>query len=139
MRSFTNINYVLIKLIPQINVRRNDLILKVKVKLPLCFNWAPRHEGVLGEWMYGSIHSLTSALDWGEWSASRTGHFTPRERAPATHWIGGWMGPRAVLDDVVKRKIPSSRRETNPGNPVRPVRSLVSMLTEISRLFHGVC
>jgi hypothetical protein len=24
----------------------------VKVKLSLCFNWAPRHEGVLGEWRY---------------------------------------------------------------------------------------
>jgi len=22
----------------------------VKVKLSLCFNWAPRHEGVMGEW-----------------------------------------------------------------------------------------
>jgi hypothetical protein len=36
------------------------------VKLSLCFNWAPRHEGVLGEWSYSSIHSLTSALDGGE-------------------------------------------------------------------------
>jgi hypothetical protein len=41
---------------------------------------------------------LTSALDGGEWSASRTGRFTPRERAPDTHWIGGWVGPRAGLD-----------------------------------------
>jgi hypothetical protein len=32
----------------------------------------------------------------------------PRERAPCTCWIGGWMGPRAVLDVVVKRKIPNS-------------------------------
>jgi hypothetical protein len=22
----------------------------------------------------------------------------PRERAPGTHWIGGWVGPRADLD-----------------------------------------
>jgi len=27
-------------------------------------------------------------------------------RAPSTHWIGGWMGPRTGLDAVVKRKIP---------------------------------
>jgi hypothetical protein len=33
---------------------------------------------------------LTSALDGGEWSASRPGSFTHRERAPGTHWIGGW-------------------------------------------------
>jgi hypothetical protein len=30
---------------------------------------------------------------------------------PGTHWIGDWVGPRAVLDAVVKRKIPSPRRE----------------------------
>jgi len=33
--------------------------------------------------------------------------YTPRERAPVSHWIGGWLGPRDVLDVVVKRKIPS--------------------------------
>jgi hypothetical protein len=48
--------------------------------------------GVLGEWRYSSMHSLTSALDGGEWSPSRPGRFTPRERAPGTHWIGGWVG-----------------------------------------------
>jgi hypothetical protein len=37
-----------------------------------------------------------------------------KERAPGTHWIGGWVGPRAVMDAVVKRKIPSPRRESNP-------------------------
>jgi hypothetical protein len=32
------------------------------------------------------------------------------------------MGPRAVLDAVVKRKIPSPRRESNPRTPiVQPV------------------
>jgi hypothetical protein len=36
----------------------------------------------------------------------------PRERAPATHWKGGWVGPRIVLDTVVKRKILSPRRES---------------------------
>jgi hypothetical protein len=29
----------------------------VRVKLSLCFNWAPRHEGVIGEWRYSSTHS----------------------------------------------------------------------------------
>jgi hypothetical protein len=71
------------------------------------FNWAPRHEGVLEEWRYSSTHSLASALDGGEWSTSRPSRFTARERAPGTHWIGGWVGPRAGLDTVVKRKIPS--------------------------------
>jgi hypothetical protein len=61
---------------------------------------------------------LTSAIDGGEWSASRPGRFTLRERVPGTHWIGGCVGPRAGLDAVVKRKIHSLRRESNPGTPI---------------------
>jgi hypothetical protein len=38
-----------------------------------------------GEWRYSSTHSLTSALDGGEWSASRPGRFIPRKKAPGTH------------------------------------------------------
>jgi hypothetical protein len=40
----------------------------------------------------------------GEWSASRPDRFTPGERALGTHWIGGWVDPRAGLDDVEKKK-----------------------------------
>jgi hypothetical protein len=76
----------------------------------------------IGEWRYSSTLSLTSALVGGEWSASRPGHFSCRERGSVTHWIGGWVGPRTVLDAVVKRKIPSPRRESNPRTPiVQPV------------------
>jgi hypothetical protein len=32
--------------------------------------------------MCSSTHSLTKALDGGEWSDSRPGHLTPRERTP---------------------------------------------------------
>jgi hypothetical protein len=64
---------------------------------------------------------LTSALDGGEWSALRPGGFIPRERAPGTQWIGGWVGHRAVLYAVVKR-IASTHRESNPRSPiVQPV------------------
>jgi hypothetical protein len=36
--------------------------------------------------------------------------------------MGGWVGPRAVLDALVKRKIPSPRQESNPRTPiVQPV------------------
>jgi hypothetical protein len=31
--------------------------------------------------------------------------FTPEERTPCTHWIGGWVGPRAGLDAGARRKI----------------------------------
>jgi hypothetical protein len=43
---------------------------------------------------------LTSALVGGEWSGSHPGYFTPRERAPGSHWLGGWVDPRAGLDDM---------------------------------------
>jgi len=55
---------------------------------------------------YGSTYS-TWALDRGEWSASHPGHFIPRERAPGIFWIGMLMNPKAGLDVVMKRNIPS--------------------------------
>jgi hypothetical protein len=98
-----------------------------KVRLSPCFNYVPRHKGVLG-WIYSSTHSLTSALDGDEWWASGPGRFTPREKAPSIHWIGRWMVPRAVLDPVVKRKIPSFLRESKPRTPiVQPLAPAVSI------------
>jgi len=47
--------------------------------------------------MYSSAHSLTSVLDGSERSATRPGRFNPRECAPDTQWIGGWVGPRSGL------------------------------------------
>jgi hypothetical protein len=58
------------------------------------------YEG-MGVWM--NIF-LTLALVEGEWSASRPGCFALGQRARGTHSIGGWMGSRAGLDDVEKRK-----------------------------------
>jgi hypothetical protein len=54
---------------------------------------------------------LDPVPDGGEWLASRLGRFIPRERVPDTYWIWGWVGPRAGLDAVVKRKIPSPCRD----------------------------
>jgi hypothetical protein len=97
----------------------------MKVKSSLCCNWAPRHESVLGEWRHTSKHCFTTALDGGEWSASHHGRFTPRETAPGNHWTGDWVGPRTVLDAVVKRKISSPRQESTPRTPiVQPVAQL---------------
>jgi hypothetical protein len=44
---------------------------------------------------------LTSALVGGEWSASRPCRFNPG-KSPGTHFIGGWVDPRAGLDDMEK-------------------------------------
>jgi hypothetical protein len=63
-------------------------------------------------WVYSSTNGnesrkslLISALDGGEWSASRPGRFNPREIASGTQWIGGCIAPRNILDAVEKRKI----------------------------------
>jgi hypothetical protein len=45
--------------------------------------------------MSGQLHALTAL---------------PLERAPGTHWIGGWVSHRASLDDVEKRKFLSLPR-----------------------------
>jgi hypothetical protein len=62
---------------------------------------------------------LTSALDGGEWSATRPGRVIPRERNPGEQWIGGRVEPRVGLDALVKRKVPSLGWDSNPrlSNP----------------------
>jgi hypothetical protein len=59
---------------------------------------------------------LTSALVGGEWSASHPGRFTPGERAPSNHCRGGWVDPRASLDEVQKENF-----LTLPGFEIRPL------------------
>jgi hypothetical protein len=69
--------------------------------------------------MYGGVDVqlpvfLTSALDGGEWSYSRSGRFTPGERASGTHWLGGWVGFTAGLEAVENRKILCPWPKSNP-------------------------
>jgi hypothetical protein len=48
-----------------------------------------------------------------------------RGKSPrSTHWVGGWVGPRAGLDAMAKEKNPH-RCPCRELNPVRPVRNLV--------------
>jgi len=56
---------------------------KGEVKLSLCFfNWAPWHRDIW-KGKCSSTHSWSC-----RWVVSfiAPGHFTPRERAPSTHW-----------------------------------------------------
>jgi hypothetical protein len=66
-----------------------------------------------------AYRGVTSTLVGGEWPASSPARFTSGERAPGTHWIGDWVGPRAGLDDVEKREFLILRRlELRPlGRP----------------------
>jgi hypothetical protein len=51
--------------------------------------------------------------------------YPPKERAPVTHWIGGWVSPSVGLDAVVKREITSPFRVSNPPLPIiQPVAQL---------------
>jgi hypothetical protein len=67
------------------------------------------------------IHILTSALLGGEWSTSGPGRFSPGKRALGIYWIGGWVGPRAGLEDIEKRKfLTLPELERRPlGHPAR--------------------
>jgi hypothetical protein len=69
------------------------------------------------KWSYRS-----SILDIGtrrKWSALRYGYFTPGEIIPpGIHCTGGWVGLRAGLGPVEKRKLlPLLGIEPRPSNP----------------------
>jgi hypothetical protein len=98
---------------------------KSKVVPVLFFKLNTRPWRRIGEWMYNYTHSLT----WWTWVVSFTPRpLYPREKAPGTHWIWGWVGPRAVLKAVVKRKNPSLRQKSNPRTPI--VQSLAQRCTD---------
>jgi hypothetical protein len=52
----------------------------------------------------GMQNFSTSALAGGDWTNLRPGRFTPGKKA-GTHYIGGLVGPRSVLDVMEKRKL----------------------------------
>jgi hypothetical protein len=90
------------------------LNVKVKVKLSLVLNWAPRHVDVRGSGgIAPCILNLGTRLNW-------MVSFTPRPlylwgNNPSTHWIGGWVDPRAGSYFVAKIKIQLCW-ESNPGH-----------------------
>jgi hypothetical protein len=62
------------------------------------------------------------------------------EKALGTHWIVGWVGLRASLDVVVRRKIPGSHRGsiTHSSNPLPsaiPLRYAGSPVTVINVIY----
>jgi len=76
---------------------------KKKPKMSLSTPW--RHIGRAELQLYSF---LTSVLDGGEWSTLRPGGFNLW-----IHWRGGWVGPRAGLNDFDKNFLPLPG--LNPG------------------------
>jgi hypothetical protein len=48
---------------------------------------------------------MTTAVVGGEWLASRPDRSNPGEKAPGTHGIGVWVGPRTDLDKMERKNI----------------------------------
>jgi hypothetical protein len=90
----------------------NITMLKGKDKIVPELLFLTKHHTMKAYWGSGFI--APRFLDGGEWSPSLPGRFTSRERAPGTHWIGDWVGSRAGLDTVVKRKISNPYRDSKP-------------------------
>jgi len=89
---------------------------EVKINLSLCLtkyhaieiypvpNGAPCHDDVLRS--EGTAPCILNLESRWRWAISFTPQqLYPWERAPDSHWTGGWEDPRDGLDAVTKRKI----------------------------------
>jgi hypothetical protein len=114
----------------------NFIVTKVKCKGKSCPCSLSEHHAMKTYW--GSWGLTLRILDLGtrrRWVASftRPGRFASKERAPGTYCVGGWVGLRAGLDTVVKRKIPnlirdSNHRSSSPQPSAVPLSYLGSLL-----------
>jgi len=88
----------------------------------------------MGDWWYSSTRSLTSALDEGEWQASRAGHFTGgKGHLHLLNWKeAGWASERTWTRRR-KTKIPSLLLPEIESLSFSPK---PSHYTEIIRLVH---
>jgi hypothetical protein len=67
---------------------------------------------------------LTSELNGGKWSASRSGRFSPEERATSTQWIGCMVGT-------------SGLGGAEEGRNFYPNGNLTSVLLAVESKFNG--
>jgi hypothetical protein len=82
------------------------MMIKVKFKLSLSLT---KHHAIKTYWVNGGtvLRILNFFTSW-RWVVSYASRpLYPMGRAPGTHWIGRWMGSRAGLNAVAKRKFPN--------------------------------
>jgi hypothetical protein len=80
-------------------------------------HYKPRRR--LGDRRYISYAYSNSALDWGEWSASRPGRALASGKGPpVSHCTGGRVGPRTGLGTEARGKIFHLCRLSNLDRPV---------------------
>jgi hypothetical protein len=63
---------------------------------------------------------LISTLSGGDWLVSRFVRFTPGEKDPGSHRIGGWVGPRVGLDDLKEKILGSTGTPPPAPRPSSP-------------------
>jgi hypothetical protein len=69
------------------------------------------------------LHFLDLVTSW-RWVVSLTPvPLCPRGKTPGTHWIGGWVGPRACVDDEERRKFLTLPRFKLQPSFIQPVAS----------------
>jgi len=97
------------------DIRQYSSCYQSKVQLSLCltnYHTTKTYRGMKVD----PCAFLISVLDGGDWSALCPSYFTPGVKAPHTKGIWGWMGPRASLDRVAKRKSTCLWQKFNPSS-----------------------
>jgi hypothetical protein len=112
MACLTFINFSQVLAYVQVRYLTKYLTMKIYPVL----NQAPRHADGLGSNFGTRLRRVVS--------------LTPRPLYSGTLWIGSRVGPRASLVTVMKRKTCPCRE----SNPDRPSCSIVTILTELSRI-----
>jgi hypothetical protein len=75
-------------------------------------------EGAMGERSYSSYSFLTSTIDRVSGQRHAPAALYPRLRTTGTHWTGGWVSLRDVLDTEARGKIICLCPGSNPFRPV---------------------
>lgn len=76
--------------------------------------------------MHGYIDTCSHDLS-NSWSCAISSHpccFTPGERAPCTHWIGGWVDQKASPEDIEKLKFLTLQDSNSTPSVIQPIACL---------------